>query len=305
VLSQEPESIPDIAERTGLERSELAVELEKMAKEGLIFRSWEGEEPQYQAFHFLVGLYEFQLNRLDREFCELFEAYLPYFHMSMAGQTSQMRVIPVESSLDSAAKIAPYSQAREIFTAEDTISVSQCICRKEQELVGNDCAKPRETCLMLGKTARFYIDNGLGRQITAREANRLLDFAEDNGLVLSPSNAQKPEMLCCCCSCCCPTLRVMKQVPNPGEIFSSGYHSLIDGEICTGCGECIEVCPMDAIGDNGGISSVSVERCIGCGLCVGRCPVEAILMLEREATIQAPLPTMADVRNQIARQRGL
>ena len=304
-LSQEPESVQDICDRTGMDKAELAAELEKMARAGLIFRTWEGEEPKYQAFHFLVGLYEFQLNRLDREFCKLFEEYLPYFHMSMAGQTSQMRVVPVESSLDSTAKIAPYGQAKEIIAAEDTISVSECICRKEQEIIGNTCAKPRETCLMLGKTAQYYIDNGLGRQVTAEEAYRLLDFAEENGLVLSPSNAQKPEMICCCCPCCCPTLRVVKQFPSPGEILSSGHYSVIDGETCTGCGECIEVCPMDAIEDNDGISVVSAGRCIGCGLCVARCPVEAITMGEREAAVQEPLPTMDDVRNQIARQRGL
>lgn len=304
-LSMEPESVSDIAQRTGMTEVQLAEDLERMAQDGLIFRVREGEDSLYHAFHFLVGLYEFQLNRLDREFCELFEAYLPYFHMSMAGQTSQMRVIPVASSLDSGAKIAPYGQAKEIIGKEGLISVSECICRKEQDLLGNECSKPREVCMMLGKTARYYIDNNIGRQITQKEAHRILDRAEESGLVLSPSNAQKPEMICCCCSCCCPTLRGIKMMPNPGEILNSGYLSSIDEGLCTGCGECIEICPMDAIADDDGVSRVSSERCIGCGLCADRCPVEAISMIEREEKAEAPLPTMADVREQIIGERGL
>jgi hypothetical protein len=153
-LSMEPESVSDIAGRTGMGEAQLTEKLEKMALDGLIFRVREGEKRLYHAFHFLVGLYEFQLNRLDREFCELFEEYLPYFQMSMAGQTSQMRVIPVASSLEIGLKVAPYNQAREMVEKEDLVSVSQCICRKNQGLLGNECSFPREVCLMLGKSCR-------------------------------------------------------------------------------------------------------------------------------------------------------
>ena len=94
-------------------------------------------------------------------------------------------------------------------------------------------------------------------------------------------------------------------MPNPGELFSSGYRSAIDGELCTGCGECIEICPMDAIKDEDSVFVVMVERCIGCGLCVDRCPVEAISMDEREEKTEAPLPTMEAVLERISTERGL
>lgn len=304
-LSREPESVSDIAQRIGMEEDQLSEELEQMARDGLIFRVREGDNRRYYAFHFLVGLYEFQLNRLDREFCELFEEYLPYYGMSMAGQTSQMRVVPVASSLESDSTIAPYNQVREMVDEEELFAVAQCICRKEQGLLGNECAKPQEVCLMFGKFARFYIDNDNARQLTKEEVHSVLDNAEENGLVLSPTNTQKPEAICCCCSCCCPTLRGIKMMPKPGEIMSSGYRSVIDGELCTGCGECQEVCPMDAIKDEDGISEVMVERCIGCGLCADRCPVEAITMEERELKKEAPAPTMDDLLEKISMERGL
>jgi Na+-translocating ferredoxin:NAD+ oxidoreductase subunit B len=305
-LTGEPETPGQIAGRTGMNEAELAEKLEEMARDGLIFRVREGDIKRYQAFQFVVGLYEFQLHRLDKEFCELFEEYMPYVGMSMASiGISQLRVVPVASSLKDDSRVAPYNRVREMIPDQDIISVTQCICKKEQGIMGHPCAKPQEVCLMFGKFARFYIDNGNGRQITREEALRILDIAEENGLVLSPTNSQKLEALCCCCSCCCPTLKNIKPFPNPGEMVTSYYRSVIDGQMCTGCGECIAICPMDAIKDENGISVVMSERCIGCGLCVNRCPVEAISMVLREDKTLAPPATFEETIDKIAARRGL
>jgi Na+-translocating ferredoxin:NAD+ oxidoreductase subunit B len=305
-LSSRPETAGEIAERTGLDKAELAVKLEKMATEGLIFRVREGEKTLYQAFQFLVGLYEFQLGRLDREFCELFEEYMPYVGLSIASYTSQMRIVPVASSLENeASRVAPYNRVRELVEKEDLISIAQCICKKEQGIMGHPCSKPQEVCMMFGNFARFFIDNHNARQISREEALKVMDLAEENGLVLTPTNTQKLEALCCCCSCCCPNLKNIKMLPNPGELVTAHYRSLIDGDLCTGCGECIEICPMEAIRDENGISKLTEKRCIGCGLCVNRCPVGAISMVEREEKTVAPLPTMGDVLAKIAEERGL
>ncbi len=49
---------------------------------------------------------------------------------------------------------------------------------------------------------------------------------------------------------------------------------------CMGYGDCVEVCPTDAITVYaGGIAVVDPERCIGCGLCVSKCPVDVIEMV--------------------------
>jgi len=50
----------------------------------------------------------------------------------------------------------------------------------------------------------------------------------------------------------------------------------IDKEKCTGCGECIEACPLEAIELQDGIAVVDDETCSDCGACVDVCPVEAI-----------------------------
>jgi len=303
-LKSAPEAVSDIAERTGMDESELAEKLEEMAQNGLIFRVRDGEKRLYQAFQFVVGIYEFQVNRIDREFCELFEEYMPYIGMSLASvSTHQLRVVPVASALSNNTEVAPYNQVKEMIEKEDIISVTQCICKKEKGILGNPCEKPQEVCLMFGKFAQFFIDNNNARQISTEEALKVIGLAEENGLVLTPINSQVLEAVCCCCSCCCPTLTNIKMFPNPGELVKSYYRSTIDEELCTGCGECMEICPMEAIEDVNDISQVIKERCIGCGLCVSRCPVEAISMEEKGDT-EAPPITFEETMDRIAVERG-
>lgn len=75
----------------------------------------------------------------------------------------------------------------------------------------------------------------------------------------------------------------------------------IDPDLCTGCGNCTQVCPTNAIRlkkRDGVLSLSAVEalRCIGCGNCVVACPVKAIGLpgwdpVETPAQISAALDT--------------
>jgi len=54
---------------------------------------------------------------------------------------------------------------------------------------------------------------------------------------------------------------------------------VIDGERCTGCGDCVAVCPAEALEMTGGVAVlVRPERCDYAGLCEMICPVEAIAL---------------------------
>lgn len=44
---------------------------------------------------------------------------------------------------------------------------------------------------------------------------------------------------------------------------------------CTGCGSCVETCPVEAISE-GTPYVIDAEKCIDCGACSSSCPVEAI-----------------------------
>ena len=288
-LRSEPEELSQIAARLGKEQSKLASKLEDMAQKGLIFRVRQGDQVQYQAYQFMIGIYEFQLKSLDSEFSQMFEEYLPYFGMAIGPvRTKQLRVIPVESAVKALPGVAPYNKIRELVKQQSLISVAECICRKEQKLLGKECNRPKETCLGFGKFGRFYIDNKLGRLITTDEAMKILDLAEESGLVLSLTNAQELESICCCCPCCCPVLKAAKLLPKSKYVVSSCYQAKIDPDLCSDCGLCIERCQVDAIKEGDGRSEIRDEKCIGCGLCVTTCPEQAISLMARPGMQDPP-----------------
>ena len=304
-LKEEPEEVSDIANRIGMDESELAQKLEDMAQKGIIFRVRKGEKRLYRAFHFLVGIYEFQLKNLDREFSELFEEYLPHYGIAMANvQTGQMRTIPVGSAVEVTAEVATYNNVRELIKEKDFISVQQCICRKEQGLLGNECSYPQEVCIGFGDFARYYVDNGMGRQIDLAETLKILDLAEEEGLVLKPTNSQDIEAICCCCSCCCPGLRFPKMLERPADMVQSYYVSKIDPELCTTCETCMERCPMDAIKLDGDFAEILDGRCIGCGVCIPTCPEEAISLVAKPG-MEAPPVDFQETFRKIKAERGL
>lgn len=50
---------------------------------------------------------------------------------------------------------------------------------------------------------------------------------------------------------------------------------------CTQCGECIPICPVEAITrDKNGIVRINKSICVGCFMCVGYCPELAMFMHE-------------------------
>jgi ferredoxin len=304
-LRQEPEGVRTIAARVGMNETELASMLEEMAQKGCIFRVRDGDRRLYQAHQFIVGLYEFQLQNLDREFCELFEEYLPYLGATiMSAKTRQMRVIPVESALSVAPVVASYNQVRDLVGRQDAICVSQCICRKEQGLLGNPCQRPQEVCLCFGDFGRFYLDNRLGRQISTEEALKILDVAEESALVLMPTNSEKIEAICCCCPCCCPTLKYAKMMPRPADVIQCYYQAKIDAELCNACGLCFDRCQVDAIAEVDSVWSIIDGRCIGCGLCISSCPVEAMSMVAKPG-MEAPPKEFRETLNRIGTERGV
>jgi Fe-S-cluster-containing hydrogenase component 2 len=72
----------------------------------------------------------------------------------------------------------------------------------------------------------------------------------------------------------------------------------VDKEKCTGCGLCVETCPVDTIHIENDIAEINMDNCIRCGRCHDICPEEAVrhdgekIPAEVEANIAGALQKM-------------
>lgn len=305
-LTMVPEPASEVAKRAGMEEREVAELLKSMAAKGLIYRLRSEDDVFYMAINFIAGIYEFQLNNIDRELAELIEEYLPHFLETALTtvKTGQFRVVPVDSAVEVLPAVATYDRIRDLIKEQQHIAVAPCICRKERGLLGYDCERPHEICFSFGPNAQYYIENGLGREIDSEEALELLVKAEESALVLCPNNAQRILNLCCCCECCCGLLRTLKSLDRPADVIQSSFQARIDPDLCSACETCLERCQIGAIVAGDEFMEVDPARCIGCGLCLPTCPEESITMTARPGT-EIPPKNIVETFGRISAERGL
>ena len=306
-LSMMPEPASLIAERLDMDESSLTQILERMSTKGLIFSRHKGGQDLYMAAQFIIGIWEYHVNDLDKGLIEDVNEYLPHFMKETWGKqkTKQLRVIPVSKSISAEMNIMPYEQAEEIIQKQSKIIIAPCICRKEHAMMDKGCNRLLEACLIFGSGAYYYEKNGLGRSISHEEALKVLKTGTDDGLVLQPGNSQKPTNICMCCSCCCLMLKNLKTFEKPAKIACSSYFAVINEEECTACGTCEVRCQMDAITLGEDTAHVDNDRCIGCGICVVSCDFDAIHMKEKdEAKRWIPPENTFKTYINIAKERG-
>lgn len=302
-----PEEARVIAHRAKMDQDETAQKLAEMAKKGLIFSAHsEHRPPRYQAAQFVVGIYEYQLDKMDEDFIHDVEAYWDtLFDPEVWQQAPQLRTIPVNESVTYVPEVLAYEQAAHLIADHDRIAVAPCVCRQEQQILGAGCERPMETCLSFDGGADFYVRNRMGRYISHEEALDIITLANETGLVLQPSNSKKAAFICCCCGCCCGVLRNLKRYPEPATLVATAFHARLDTAACIGCGICTDRCPMEALTLEDGKATLDLGRCIGCGLCVSTCPTGALTLARKPATEVPAVPRdIALTMIRLAQARG-
>lgn len=299
---------PDaVAQRIGQDEESVAATLEQMAEKGLLFRVRGETSATYGAAPFVVGIYEYQVGRMDRELAQWVDTYMEEAFSSQASQEIvPMRTIPVQRSVEVSWPVAPYEDAKQIILSKDKLAVTRCICRIQKGLLDQACDKPVEVCFMAGSHAQYYVDKGMGRWVSREEASEILDRCEEAGLVPQPFNAKNPGGMCNCCGDCCGMLRALKRHPKPAEMVISNYGARVDEALCSGCEICLDRCQMEAIEvAEDGIAHVNPDRCIGCGLCVTTCSTGAMhLEPKPEELRREPPDTARETMMELAQKRG-
>lgn len=307
-LSMIPEPLDQIYER--FDKSKIAMDeleraLDHMVEKGSIMGMEEDNRKLYSLIPFAVGMYEFQVDRLTKDFAKDAKFYIDgeFGDEMYRTKIPQLRTIPVRKSIAAPEKfsVSSYDDIKNIIeNVGSQIAVLNCICRQTRNVIGESCARTdlHETCIVFREAADMFMRWGIGRSINKDEALAILDKAQEAGLVLQPENTQHPSYVCCCCGDCCGILTTVKRFPHPAELYATNYYAEIDPELCTGCEICVSRCQLDAVTIINGVAVVNLDRCIGCGNCVAICEFNASQLRKRETEMVPPKDT-ADLYTRI------
>ena len=271
-----------------ISKGRLTSKLDHLAEKGAITGAKNNKgEKVYGKLPLAIGIFEYQVDRITKGLAEDFYKYEDegFADALLKSKTKQMRTIPVNIDIEHEFLIGTYDNARAIIErSPGPFAVMNCVCRQAKQKMGEKCKQTDilETCFTLGKSASFMMDRGTGRELTREEMISLITRAEKEGMVLQPANAQDPGFICCCCGCCCGVLTAAKKYENPSEFLQTNFFVEINADMCTSCGNCIELCQMEALVPVNKHTEVIANRCIGCGVCLNACATDAISLKKKD-----------------------
>jgi ferredoxin len=186
-------------------------------------------------------------------------------------------------------RVIPYEIARDIVLVNpDTIAVFDCGCRSLQ----NEPCLPLDVCLAVGDPlASFMLEHEVlnARKVSSDEAVEILKQEHERGHVhaayFKDVTGGRFYAICNCCSCCCLGMQGHRKMGLP-MIASSGFVAKVE-DGCSACGECVEICPFDALLMED-VAVVDDEKCMGCGVCVDACQ-DSLISLEAAPGKSEPL----------------
>ena len=312
-------SLAKISRITKCDETRLRQMLDDLCSRGLIIDVWINDTYHYMLAPMVIGIFEFTMMRTGQNLN--YEKWARLFHEYLHGddafyaanfkhgeQVSVMRTLPHEVTIDDTAyvEILDYEKASAIVEQYDRFAIGLCSCRHEKFHIGaKPCDVPLETCSSFGGAADYLIRHELAREISKSEMLENIARSKESRLVLSSDNVrQDVGFICHCCKCCCNLLLGVSQHGYPNTLVTSSFISEIDESKCTGCEQCAQACPINAIEmlpiENPRTKkpknpSVDTTVCLGCGVCALACHKDAIKLVKREQRVIHPETTFERV----------
>jgi len=257
-----PIYINELAERAGMSVEDTARMADDLAHIGIIkYLSDDNGVDRVVLPVYVVGSMEFSCLtnwRLDKygELAVGFNAYTKDsvnrngWIMPMSNHGVH-RVVPVEEAIANVPERKSWEELSKMVEqgGESDFAVMECVCRKVMKKYGKGVGEPElEWCLPIGKFAEYTIRTGKARKITKEEYLDFIKRGEEKGFVHQVSTSDGPspiEYICNCDYKTCLSLRGAWYTQNPG-LARSNFVAEVDTEKCGACGQCMEVCPMNA-----------------------------------------------------------
>lgn len=294
-LTLEPQPVNDVAEEAGISPREIRDMIKSMGGKGLIKVARGETGLAVGLLPFVVGFFENQVFRMDKHFADVYEAYYKEAFTTLLSVEPQFhRVIPVNVPIKSDIEILPEDNVVALIAGKKAWAVLDCVCRTEQALLGKSCGHPIKVCLALSDTPGAF-DNAPQLEVLDMDgALAVLEKAAEAGLVHTISNNKEDLFYVCnCCTCGCSLLRGIAEANIANVVARSAYYAVVDPDLCTGCGVCLDYCQFQAISING-YSEVNAVKCVGCGVCAHHCPEGAISLTLRDPEELPSVPETED-----------
>ena len=310
LLPMRPFSAAMAARIWGVREVEAFRILDSLAKRALLLDAEQNGEMTYVLPPPMSGFFEFSMMRVRSDIDQEALSALLYQYLNMEeefisslfleGKTKLGRFMVDEDQIAPAnvSRVLDYERASEVIKKAWKIGIGTCYCRKKMQHLGRGCSAAKEICMTFDAVADPLIRHGHARKVDQKECLDLLQQAKEQNLVQFAENAQNGvTFICNCCSCCCEALLATRKFCSLEPVHTTNFIAEIKPEACTGCGKCIDACPVEAL------SLVSANdpqhpsmrkcvhdahRCLGCGLCARVCDTEAMGIVPRSERVVTP-----------------